>query len=200
MTNQTPTRRRMPRRSLLLLAALMTLIVPVQVGSTQASAASCARTYTARSGDGWWRIANRQKITLKQLLTINRATTKTFIQIGDKICLPAAPQPAAPRRVYTRAQVIKIIKAAWPDHLEDTAIAVAQRETGLYPYSQGGCCYGLFQIYWSVHQTWLKDIGITSAAQLLDPVLNAKAGYVAYRRNGWNPWCSTKTGFPVKCA
>jgi hypothetical protein len=55
---------------------------------------------------------------------------------------------------------------------------------------KGDCCYGLFQMYWSVHRAWLADKGVTSASQLLDPRVNAEAALTLYRRNGnsWRPW------------
>jgi len=41
-----------------------------------------------------------------------------------------------------------------------------------------------------VHRAWLASQGITSAAQLLDPRMNAEAALTLYRRNGnsWRPW------------
>jgi hypothetical protein len=48
---------------------------------------------------------------------------------------------------------------------------------------------GLFQINWSSHKSWLKGMGITSAQQLLDARVNAKAGLAIYKRsNGWGAW------------
>jgi hypothetical protein len=55
---------------------------------------------------------------------------------------------------------------------------------------KGNCCIGLFQIYWSVHQSWLAVSGVTTVEQLLDPRTNAEAALALYRRNGnsWRPW------------
>jgi hypothetical protein len=40
-----------------------------------------------------------------------------------------------------------------------------------------------------VHRAWLGDIGITSADQLYDPTLNARAAFALYERaGGWGPW------------
>jgi hypothetical protein len=54
----------------------------------------------------------------------------------------------------------------------------------------GHCCYGLFQIYWSVHRSWLDDLGIHSSQDLLDPWLNTRAAYALFQRSGssWGPW------------
>ncbi len=49
--------------------------------------------------------------------------------------------------------------------------------------------YGLFQIHWNAHRSWLDDIGVTSAAQLLDAGTNTRAAYALYQRSGgWGPW------------
>ena len=61
------------------------------------------------------------------------------------------------------------------------------------PHVVGGkndCCLGLFQMYWSVHKSWLARSGVTDPSQLLDPRVNAQAAYELYRRNGnsWRPW------------
>ena len=60
------------------------------------------------------------------------------------------------------------------------------------PTAKNFCCYGLFQIYWNVHKSWLADIGITSDQQLYDPATNARAAYALYQRaGGWGPWAQT---------
>jgi hypothetical protein len=53
---------------------------------------------------------------------------------------------------------------------------------------RNSCCYGLFQIYYSAHKTWLASIGVTSAAQLYDPRVNASAALALYNTSGWAPW------------
>jgi hypothetical protein len=96
------------------------------------------------------------------------------------------------RPVHTRAEIIKIIREVWPDDLEDQAIAIANRESKLQPTVVGApkkCCYGLFQIYYRWHRTWLPKIGVVRASQLLDARTNALAALEIYRRsNGWGPW------------
>ena len=57
------------------------------------------------------------------------------------------------------------------------------------PTAKNFCCYGIFQMYWEVHDVWLVDIGITSASQLYDPATNARAALALYERaGGWGPW------------
>ncbi|MFM2076782.1 MAG: hypothetical protein RJA49_672 [Actinomycetota bacterium] len=99
------------------------------------------------------------------------------------------PVYTPPTTTYTKDQVRQIIRDVWPDSLEDEAIRIATRESNLVPGVKNYCCYGLFQIYWGVHRQWLASIGITSAAMLWDPRVNAYAAYVMYQRSGgWGPW------------
>lgn len=93
------------------------------------------------------------------------------------------PAPAAP------AEVEAIIRSVWPDELEDRALQIAWRESNYQSNAKNYCCYGLFQIYWSVHQSWLRGIGVTSAEQLYDPMTNTQAAYALYQRSGgFGPW------------
>jgi len=51
------------------------------------------------------------------------------------------------------------------------------------------CCYGLFQIHWEAHRSWLSSMGVTSAWQLYDAKVNAVAAYTLYQRaGGFGPW------------
>ena len=104
---------------------------------------------------------------------------------------PATTQPPPPANTYTKAQVAQIIRDVWPDDLEDEAIRIATRESNLIPTVRNYCCYGLFQIYYSAHRTWLASMGITNAAQLYDPLTNATAAYALYRNSGWAPWATS---------
>ncbi len=104
---------------------------------------------------------------------------------------PATTQPPPPANVYTKAQAAQIIRDVWPDDLEDEAIRIATRESNLIPTARNSCCYGLFQIYYSAHRTWLTSIGVTSAAQLYDPRINSSTALALYNNNGWAPWATT---------
>jgi LysM repeat protein len=173
----------------------------------------CPQTYEAGVGDSWYRIADAAGITPSALLSENRATVDTVILPGDEICLPAdatiptqpttttaapiatapsttAPPTTQPPSPATPAEAQQIIRDVWPDELEEKALAIAWRESGYVATAYNGwCCYGLFQIYWTVHRSWLDDLGITSADDLLDARANAEAALELYRRaGGWGPW------------
>ena len=160
----------------------------------QVSAAPCSKTYVAKRGDSWWAIARKSETTLNRLLKLNGAKTSTKILIGDEVCVPGKSKPATtipdiPK--FTQAEVIQIIRDAWPDNLEERALFIAHRESKYQPrvINRSKCCYGLFQIYYRWHKSWLPEVGVTSANQLLNPRLNAAAAYRMYQRNnGWGPW------------
>ena len=159
--------------------------------ATSAQASNCAASYTVKSGDSWWRIAEKNNTNLRKVLTLNNAKKTTKLLVGNTVCVPAPAQVAPPAQKYTRGQVIQIIRDAWPDELEERALAIAQRESKLQPQvvSRSGCCYGLFQIYYRWHKDWLPNVGVNSAQELLNPRLNAIAAYRMYQRNnGWGPW------------
>jgi len=82
----------------------------------------------------------------------------------------------------------EIIRAVWPDDIEDRAVAIATRESRLVPTARNACCYGLFQIHFAAHRVWLASIGVTSPTQLLDPNVNAFVAYGLYQAAGWGPW------------
>ena len=159
--------------------------------ATSAWASNCAATYTVKSGDSWWRIAEKSNTNLRKVLTLNNAKKTTKLLVGKTVCVPAPAQVAPPAQKFTRAEVTQIIRDAWPDELEERALAIAQRESKLLPQvvSRSGCCYGLFQIYYRWHKDWLPNVGVNSAQELLNPRLNAIAAYRMYQRNnGWGPW------------
>lgn len=107
---------------------------------------------------------------------------------------PPAPTPTPttapkPPAQYTSAQIVALIRQVFPDEQEEQALAVAWRESRHDPRAYNGwCCYGLFQIYFKVNATFLATLGITSAEQLYDPVLNTKAAFAMFQRSGWGPW------------
>jgi len=172
---------------------------PVSISGSPASAAACTRQHSAKPNDSWSRLAARFKLSLRELLAMNSASTRTAIFIGDTICVSQQPivtqQPTVtkPTDSYTRRQVVAIIREVWPDEHEENALLVARRESRYVPTAIGGtrnCCYGLFQMYWSVHRSWLAKSGINEPSQLLDPRTNAEAALALFRRNGnsWRPW------------
>jgi LysM repeat protein len=87
-------------------------------------------------------------------------------------------------------QAQQIIRDVWPDDLEERALEIAYRESNWRAGADNGwCCVGLFQIYWTVHQSWLDDYGITTREHLKDARKNAEAAYALYiRAGGWSPW------------
>ncbi|HWL45382.1 MAG TPA: LysM peptidoglycan-binding domain-containing protein [Ilumatobacter sp.] len=99
----------------------------------------------------------------------------------------AAPTPIANVSI---AEAQQIIRDVWPDELEERALEIAYRESGWRATADNGwCCVGLFQIYWTVHQNWLDDYGITTRNDLKDARKNATAAYALYQRaGGWGPW------------
>jgi len=174
----------------------------------------CPVPYVVVEGDFWLRLADAADVDLADLLEVNRATVNTPLFPGGEICLPAgattpappitttqapattAPPTTTPRTTQAPAaeppgpdDIKQIIRNVWPDDLEDRALEIAYRESRFVPTAKNFCCYGLFQIYWQVHDVWLDDIGITSASQLYDPETNARAAYALYQRaGGWGPW------------
>ena len=179
--------------------AITFAIAPVPFSGSPASSAACTRQHSAKPNDSWSRLAARFNLSLRELLAMNSASARTAIFIGDTICVSQQPtvtqQPIVtqPTEAYTRRQVVAIIREVWPDEHEENALSVARRESRYVPTAVGGarnCCYGLFQMYWSVHRSWLAKSGITEPSQLLDPRTNAEAALALFRRNGnsWRPW------------
>ena len=176
-------------RRVLVCAVIATCSLGTVVPSVQA--ANCAATYRVKSGDSWWRIAEKNNTNLRKVLTLNNAKKTTKLLVGKTVCVPAPAPVAPPTQTFTRAEVVQFIRDAWPDELEERALAIAQRESKLRPgaVNNAGCCYGLFQIYYRWHKSWLPNVGVNSAQDLLNPRLNAIAAYRMYQRNnGWGPW------------
>lgn len=96
--------------------------------------------------------------------------------------------PAPPTSFGAPGDPEQAIRAAWPDNLEDHAVAIAMRESRLQPGVRTWCCFGLMQIH-KQHLSWLcPQLGICTTDQLYDPTLNAQAAYALYQRDGWTPW------------
>ena len=117
-------------------------------------------------------------------------TTAAPTTAAPTTAAPTTPAPTTPPAGPD--EITQIIRDAWPDDLEDRALQIAFRESRYVPTAKNFCCYGLFQIYWEVHDSWLDGIGVTSADQLYDPSINAQAAYALYQRaGGWGPWSQT---------
>ncbi len=84
----------------------------------------------------------------------------------------------------------QIIRDVWPDELEERALEIAKRESNYIATAHNGwCCYGVFQLYWTVHKSWLDDYGIYSSTDLFDARKNIRAAYGLYQSSGgWGPW------------
>ena len=139
----------MVHRIVRLMLCFTTTTLMVVVSYAPASA-SCTKNYTVKQGDSWWRIAEKNNTTLKRVLKLNGAKQNTRILAGDVLCVPEANSNVTPPpNDFTRAEVMQFIRDAWPDELEERALAIAQRESKLQPsaFSGSRCCYGLFQIY-----------------------------------------------------
>jgi LysM repeat protein len=126
--------------------------------------------------------------TAKPPSTTQPTTTQPKPTTPPATTAPPSTQPPPPANTYTKAQVTQIIRNVWPDDLEDEAIRIATRESNLIPTVKNWCCYGLFQIYYNAHRTWLATMGITDPAQLYDPLVNSTAALALYRISGWAPW------------
>jgi hypothetical protein len=178
------------KRFCLIVGAGTILTICAVIAFSQTVEAACTPTYVVKRGDSWWSIAHSNNVKLGNLLRVNSASQSTMIRPKDRICLPKGDMTTAVR--YTNEEIVQIIREIWPDELENRAIAIARRESKLRPGVVGipnECCYGLFQIYFRWHKSWLPTIGVTRAQQLLDPRVNARAALEIYRRNnGWGPW------------
>ena len=171
--------------------ALFMCALMVTLSAEKVSA--CAVPYNAKRGDSWWSIAEKHGLTLIGVLKLNKAKPESEILVGDTICVSRQTvSQAITSKSYSRREVIQIIRDEWPDDLEERAIQIAFRESKFNPNAVGipnRCCYGLFQIYYRWHKSWLPRVGVQKAEQLLDPRLNAKAAYRMFQRNGgWKPW------------
>ena len=114
--------------------------------------------------------------------------TQTPATTAAPTTAPTTTSPPRPAAV-PESEAAAIIREVWPDELEERALEIAWRESNHRSNVNNFCCYGLFQIYYSVHRSWLASLGIDSAQDLYDPRANAIAAYTLYpRAGGWGPW------------
>jgi LysM repeat protein len=111
---------------------------------------------------------------------------------------PATTHAPAPPKVanYTPAQIEALIRQIWPDDIEDRAVTIAKRESGLRTGTYNWCCYGIFAIHFAAGSShgFLQSQGVTSPRQLMDPPTNIRVAYALYRIAGWAPWSQTDPG------
>lgn len=105
----------------------------------------------------------------------------------------AAPPPSTtspPPAPVSTSGVQALIREIWPDELEEKALQIAYRESNYRANAYNGhCCYGVFQIHWTAHRSWLDDYGINTSSDLFDARKNITAAYALYQRaGGWGPW------------
>jgi hypothetical protein len=150
--------------------------------STAAPTTSPASTADVTTEPATTEPATTEPATTEPPTTVD-ATTPPATTEAPTTVPPAPPAPG---------EIEQIIRAAWPDDLEEQALRIAWRESNFNPRAQSSCCSGLFQIYYDVHAGWLADMGVHSVEDLYDPHLNAAAAYALYQRSGgWGPWAST---------
>lgn len=112
----------------------------------------------------------------------------TVLVTGATVSAPAVrvviplPPPPLPRTTQ------EMIRDVWPDNLEERALRIAYRESRYQCCVRTFCCFGVFQIYLSVHREWLNEMGIYTKEDLYDPLTNIKAAYHLYELDGWSPW------------
>ena len=182
-------------------------IVPTADAPSTTARATCGDSYTVQPGDSWSRIASKAGVKSTELAIANGKNLRSTLLVGQKICLPpgahiAAPQPTSQSssqsssspvttRRYSRAELEKIVRDAWPDEMEADAFFVVQRESNWNNLSQNSCCVGIFQLNWNSHKKWMSNYGVTDRNQLFDPVINARLALVTWQRSGsWRPWCT----------
>jgi LysM repeat protein len=171
----------------------------VGTGASAPTDATCGVTYKTVRNDSWSRIAQKKKVSLKELLSVNSASTKTKIFVGDVLCLPKSAKASTPSsrgltlgpppKIYSAKKSTAIIREIFPKRLQTRALAIAKRESRFNAAAYNWCCVGLFQLNWYSHNKWLGQMGVTTPEQLLDARVNAEAAYALYKRsNGWGPW------------
>ncbi len=171
----------------------------------------CGAKFTVQLGDSWSLLADYAGVGTRELLQVNKANARTLIVPGDELCAPsgarmrrpapvATTQPArrasSPKPLvvvaakrFTAAQSTQIIRDVFPDALEKRALEIVQRESRTNAAAYNFCCYGLFQIHFQAHKSWLATMGVTNPSQLLDAGTNARAALTLYKRsNSWAAW------------
>ena len=176
------------------------------------SGPKCGGKFNVKLGDSWSLLGDYAGVPTRDLLAVNKATSRTVIVPGDELCVPLGsrfrrPAPAVattqPKKAtstqkplvvvaakrFSAAQSTQFIRDAFPDDLETRALDIAQRESRLNAAGYNWCCYGLFQIHFQAHKSWLASLGVSNPSQLLDAGVNARAALTLYKRsNSWAAW------------
>jgi hypothetical protein len=172
----------------------------------------CGGKFNVEAGDSWSLLGDYAGVATRDLLAVNKATIRTVIVPGDELCVPQGsrlrrPAPAVattqPKKVtsttkplaivaakrFSEAQSTQFIRDTFPDDLEARALAIVGRESRFNAAAYNWCCYGLFQIHFQAHKSWLSSLGVTNPSQLLDAGVNARAALTLYKRsNSWAAW------------
>jgi len=177
----------------------------------EVKAPQCGAKFSVQLGDSWSLLADYAGVGTRELLQVNKANARTVIVPGDELCVPQgarmrrpapvvttqpARQASSPKPVvvvaakrFTAAQSTQIIRDVFPDALEKRALEIVQRESRVNAAAYNFCCYGLFQIHFQAHKSWLATLGVTNPSQLLDAGTNARAALTLYKRsNSWAAW------------
>ena len=186
-------------------------IAPGAVTTTFAPKIACVGSYVVKTGDSWSGIAKKVGIKISELTAANGKTSRSTLLPGQELCLPKGattnataaasastsaptttqPPKYVPTKTFSRTELEKFVRDAWPDNLEENAFFVVNRESKWNPLSRNSCCIGLFQLNWGSHKSWMKNYGVTDASELLNPEINAKMAYATWQRSGtWSPWCT----------
>ena len=120
----------------------------------------------------------------------------TALLMGAMASAPAVrlDPPAPPPPTVDNRSVEQMIQDVWPDELETRALKIAHRESRYVPTAHTWCCYGVFQLYLTMHKALFNSMGIYTKADLYDPLTNVQAAYAlcleAERvfHNCWQPW------------
>jgi LysM repeat protein len=144
---------------------------------------ACPQTYTAATGDSWYRIADAAGVAPQELLAENNATTDTVILPGDDICLPAgAAMPTPPTTDAPAASDAPTsTESTTPDATEPAPTSTEAPETTA-PSTTVAPVANLSrsEVQELIRQTWPADEVETALA-----VARRESNFVATADNGW---------------
>jgi LysM repeat protein len=121
--------------------------------------------------------------------TIEPATTDPAPSTTEPPATAAPTTTVVPVANLSRSEVQELIRQTWPEDEVETALEIARRESNFVATADNGwCCVGVFQIYWSVHRSWLDELGITERSDLFDARKNVAAAHRMWTQSGWGPW------------